>query len=84
VQEALTNVARHSGATRVNIELARNGDRVHLRVKDNGHGFTTNGSSGLGLVGMRARAQSVGGELEINSKDGVVVDLWAPVQSATT
>ncbi|HTC91789.1 MAG TPA: ATP-binding protein [Bryobacteraceae bacterium] len=84
VQEALTNVARHSGATRVNIELARNGDRVHLRVKDNGHGFTANGSAGLGLVGMRARAQSVGGELQINSKDGVVVDLWAPVQSATT
>jgi signal transduction histidine kinase len=84
VQEALTNIARHSGATRVNIELARTGDRVHLRVKDNGHGFTANGSAGLGLVGMRARAQSVGGELEINSKDGVVVDLWAPVQSATT
>lgn len=84
VQEALTNVARHSGATRVNIELARTGDRVHLRVKDNGHGFTPNGSAGLGLVGMRARAQSVGGELKINSKDGVVVDLWAPVQSATT
>jgi signal transduction histidine kinase len=79
VQEALTNVARHSGATRVNIEIARNGDRVHLRVKDNGHGFQANGASGLGLVGMRARAQSVGGELQINSKDGVAVDLWAPV-----
>ncbi|MGA2881198.1 MAG: ATP-binding protein [Bryobacteraceae bacterium] len=85
VQEALTNVARHSGATRVNIELARNGDRIHLRVKDNGHGFTPNGitpngSAGLGLVGMRARAQSVGGELQINSQDGVVVDLWAPLE----
>jgi signal transduction histidine kinase len=80
VQEALTNVARHSGATRVNIELARNGDRVHLTVKDNGHGFQGNGTSGLGLVGMRARAESVGGELQINSKDGVAVDLWAPLE----
>jgi signal transduction histidine kinase len=80
VQEALTNVARHSGATRVDIELARNGDRVHLRVKDNGHGFNGNGSSGLGLVGMRARAESVGGELQIKSSDGVEVDLWAPLQ----
>ncbi len=79
VQEALTNVARHSGATRVDIELARHGDRVHLTVRDNGHGFQGNGVSGLGLVGMRARAQSVGGELAISSNKGVTVDLWAPV-----
>jgi signal transduction histidine kinase len=88
VQEALTNVARHSGATRVAIELERSGNRVHLTVKDNGHGFQGsgvqgNGASGLGLVGMRARAQSVGGELEINSTSGVAIDLWAPLQGAT-
>ncbi len=86
VQEALTNIARHSGATQVIIELAPVGNRVHLIVKDNGHGFTSNGSAngsaGLGLVGMRARAQSVGGELEINSNDGVTVDLWAPLEGA--
>lgn len=88
VQEALTNVARHSGATRVRIELARSGNRVHLTVQDNGRGFAHNGtangsgdgSAGLGLVGMRARAQSVGGELQISSNGGVTVDLWAPVQ----
>jgi len=79
VQEALTNVARHSGATRVTIELARTGERVHLTVKDNGQGFQGNGASGLGLVGMRARAESVGGELQIKSSDGVAVDLWAPL-----
>jgi signal transduction histidine kinase len=86
VQEALTNVARHSGATRVAIELERNGNRVHLTVKDNGRGFQGNGTSsskpGLGLVGMRARAESVGGELQINSSDGVAVDLWAPLKTA--
>ena len=80
VQEALTNVARHSGATRVDIELARNGKRVHLTVKDNGHGFHGNGNSGLGLVGMRARAESVGGELKSTLSDGVAVDLWAPLE----
>ena len=79
VQEALTNVARHSGATKVSIELGRNGERVHLTVKDNGRGFQSNGTPGFGLVGMRARAQSVGGELQINSTDGVAVDLWAPL-----
>jgi len=82
VQEALTNVARHSGATRVWIDLAQNGERVHLTVKDNGRGLNGTRPSGLGLVGMRARAQSVGGEVEITSKDGVVIDLWAPL--ATT
>ena len=82
VQEALTNIARHSGATRVNIELAPGGNRVHLTVKDNGHGFNGAHSTGLGLVGMRARAQNVGGELEITSNNGVTVDLWAPLESA--
>ena len=85
VQEALTNVARHSGATRVAIELERNGTRVHLTVKDNGHGFQSNGAPsdkpGLGLVGMRARAESVGGELQIRSNDGVALDLWAPLSA---
>jgi signal transduction histidine kinase len=84
VQEALTNVARHSGATRVAIELERNGNRVHLTVKDNGRGFQGNGTSssasGLGLVGMRARAESVGGELKIDSSDGVAIGLWAPLE----
>jgi signal transduction histidine kinase len=84
VQEALTNVARHSGATRVAIELERSGQRVHLTVKDNGHGFSDNGASGLGLVGMRARAESLGGELQIKSSDGVAVDLWAPLLEATS
>jgi signal transduction histidine kinase len=81
VQEALTNVARHSGATHVNIELVPSGNRVHLTVKDDGHGFNGTRYTGLGLVGMRARAQNVGGELEITSNNGVTVDLWAPVES---
>ncbi len=79
VQEALTNVARHSGATRVDIHLQREGDRIHLTMKDNGHGFN-NGDApgGLGLVGMRARARSIGAELTIQSNNGVCIELWAP------
>ena len=83
VQEALTNVARHSGAKHVGIELERNGDRIHLRMKDDGHGFQDERPEGLGLVGMRARARSVGGELQVQSKDGVAIDLWAPLAEAT-
>ena len=79
VQEALTNVARHSGATRVDIELQREGDRIHLRMQDNGRGFKNgNPPGGLGLVGMHARASSIGGELSIQSRDGVAIELWAP------
>ena len=79
VQEALTNVARHSAATRVDIELRREGDRIHFTMKDNGHGFKKgNSPGGLGLVGMHARARSIGGELTIQSQDGVAIELWAP------
>jgi len=79
VQEALTNVARHSGATRADVELQREGDRIHLTMKDNGRGFTNDKTSGgLGLVGMHARARSIGGELTIRSQDGVAIELWAP------
>jgi len=79
VQEALTNVARHSGATRVEIELERQGDRIYLRLKDNGHGFKNGNAPGsLGLVGMHARARSIGGELKIQSQQGVTIELWAP------
>jgi signal transduction histidine kinase len=79
VQEALTNVARHSAATRVDIELRRDGDRIHFTMKDNGHGFKNgNSPGGLGLVGMHARARSIGGELTIQSRDGVAIELWAP------
>jgi signal transduction histidine kinase len=66
--------------------LAQIGARVHLTIKDNGRGFERNGTSsnkpGLGLVGMRARAESVGGELTIDSSDGVAIGLWAPLEVA--
>lgn len=85
MQEALTNVARHSGATRIDIQLERNGDRIHLKLKDNGHGFKNgNAPGGLGLVGMHARARSIDGELTIQSQDGVAIELWAPCRLLQT
>lgn len=88
VQEALTSVARHSGATRVEIHLERDGKRVHLQLKDNGRGFQNgNGSNsnGTGLIGMRARARSVGGGLTIESpgNGGLNIELWAPLPDDT-
>jgi two-component system sensor histidine kinase UhpB len=74
-QEALTNVARHSGATRVTIDLDRSPSGIQLSIRDNGRGVADAESNserprGLGIVGMRARARSAGGELVIASHPG--------------
>lgn len=69
-QEALTNVARHAAATRVEVSLNADGDKVSLRVADNGKGLVEDvvrTSRGLGMVGMRARARSIGGELTVET-----------------
>jgi signal transduction histidine kinase len=70
--EAVTNAARHSGVSKVNLGLEREGSGVRLRVSDKGHGFDTAvpGSGGFGLTSMRERAHSVGGELLVTSAPG--------------
>jgi signal transduction histidine kinase len=83
-QEALTNVARHSGASRVEIHLRAEGERLQLRIHDNGHGLTVGDraeSLGMGLIGMRARARSAGGEFTIRSAgDGVTLEAVVPAR----
>jgi PAS domain S-box-containing protein len=73
-QEALTNVARHSRATSVDVILERRGDQVVLIVEDNGVGFDPGRSSsrrpGFGLLGMKERAALVGATLQIESQPG--------------
>lgn len=79
-QEALTNVGRHSRATEVQMELARVGGVVRLRVSDNGRGFEpATSEAGLGLVGMRARARTARGILVVNSKAGRGVSIQLEV-----
>lgn len=71
-REAVANAARHSGASQVHLELERDGPRLRLRVSDRGHGFDqTIASSGFGLISMRQRARSVGGELRVSSAPGL-------------
>jgi len=83
VQEALTNVSRHAGATRVNIELGVKSDCVTLEVNDDGGGITEAGTTGprsLGILGMRERAAVLGGVLEVapRSGGGTRVAAWFP------
>lgn len=72
-QEALTNIARHSGATEVTVHLAAEDQAVVLRVHDNGRGFDESQLAereSLGLVGMRERAAAAGGELTVHGIPG--------------
>ena len=72
-QEALTNVARHAGASKVEVSLAREGDEVVLTVRDNGHGMDggkITAPESLGLLGMKERVEQIGGRLEIQSEAG--------------
>jgi len=71
VQEALTNVARHSQATRVQVYVMEVSGMVCLRLQDNGRGFERDlNSTGFGLQGMQDRIQAIGGRFEIKSEMG--------------
>ncbi len=73
VQEALSNAARHSRASRVEVRLLDGGVEVVLSLKDNGRGFDPERAErrvGHGLLNMRDRAAAIGGELTIESPDG--------------
>ena len=72
-QETLTNVARHSLATEVDVSLSHCADGVVLEIKDNGKGIQEadiSGSRSLGLLGMRERAHLLGGELKVSGTPG--------------
>ena len=86
LQEALTNVARHAKATRVEIVKQKQRDRLVLRIRDNGRGFDPADhslSQSLGLMGMRERAAILGGEVNISSAPGkgTAVTAWIPLLS---
>jgi signal transduction histidine kinase len=74
MQESLSNVARHAGASEVRVALARDGARLTLRVQDDGIGMALPdlgaGGAGCGLAGMRARAAAAGGTLSVESAPG--------------
>ncbi|MET4121552.1 two-component system sensor histidine kinase UhpB [Bradyrhizobium sp. JR1.5] len=90
VQEALTNVFRHAGATSVNVVIepvvqaasdGRSGARV--RISDNGRGMEPGQKLGFGLVGMRERILALGGTLNVVSGDGgLTVEALVPTAAA--
>ncbi|HEX3034957.1 MAG TPA: response regulator [Thermodesulfobacteriota bacterium] len=85
-QEALTNVARHANATKVNVSLNKKADNLVFKVKDKGKGISESDVSNpksLGLLGMRERALLMGGEVQVTgtSGKGTTVILKIPLRN---
>ena len=85
VQEALTNIARHSEATSVTVTLFARKEQLELTVGDNGRGLEIGKKrpgSGLGLAGMETRARGLGGTLQIESAEGkgLTIEVTCPIE----
>jgi signal transduction histidine kinase len=87
IQEALTNVFRHSGAGKACITLTKHEDHVAVSVRDFGKGIAAHivelrpGSVGIGLGGMRQRAKEFGGELRLqNAQPGTLIEVTIPLK----
>ena len=85
-QEAVTNVLKHAGASKIGVKLHTEARKLYLRIQDNGHGFEQDGvfsSRGghFGLIGMRERAERLGGELHLESRrgEGTEVEVKVPL-----
>ena len=85
LQEALTNVSRHAGASEVGIVLAVRADAISLEIADDGQGFDDAARpSGSGLLGIRERCAMLGGTASIRSTpgEGTTVSVTLPNRAA--
>jgi len=85
-QEAVTNVLKHAGASRIWVKLHMEARKLYLRIADNGHGFEEQDvfsslAGHFGLIGMRERAERLGGELHLASHpgEGTQVEVTVPL-----
>jgi signal transduction histidine kinase len=93
VQEGMNNVAKHSQANRVKLQVLHEPDHLDIQIVDNGRGFDVvkiraaeSGPTGTGLTGMEERARLAGGDFEIKSEPGhgTVVKIRIPVKAPRT
>lgn len=80
LQEALNNVARHAQVRKVKIGLVVGVDRLELEITDEGAGIPAQHKAGVGLAGMRERAELLGGSLRFVSASGTSVHLTVPME----
>ena len=77
LKEALTNISKHSKASKVVIKIESNSNFIRLYIKDNGIGCGLI-NEGLGISGMKERALNIGGKLSISSEEGFIIVLVIP------
>ena len=82
VQEALANVRRHSGAEHAVVTLGMADGEVLVEVEDDGRGFRPETPYGMGLTGMRERVLALGGNLEVEGREGVGTRVFLRVRLA--
>ncbi len=69
IQESLTNIYKHSGATQVSLHLQQSREAIHLEIVDNGQGFEPKqNTTGFGLQGMQERTAALGGQFSLTSQ----------------
>lgn len=84
IQEALNNVAKHSGATRVTVRIDMQNEWITLQVADNGMGMSPEAerkAGSFGLIGIRERAASLGGKLDILNEPGAGMTVRIHIRS---
>jgi signal transduction histidine kinase len=85
-QEALTNALKHAHATRFDTRISFDSEAVYLELRDNGDGFDVDGinGGGIGLIGMKERADQIGATVKVTSEPGKGTKITAvsPYQSA--
>jgi signal transduction histidine kinase len=81
VSEALANIAKHAHATVVDVQAAETDGALYVRVRDDGRGGA-NFSDGSGLVGLKDRAEALGGHLDLSSPPGAgtALEVWLPIE----
>lgn len=89
VQEAIANIRKHAGATKVNLRLQFQEDKLMVEIRDNGRGFALSQTldsaisiGRMGLLGMKQRAEMLGGDIKIKTTEGAgtMITLRLPIQ----
>ncbi len=82
VQESLTNIARHAGASTATVSLQREGGSMHIEIVDDGRGIAEGDMSkanALGLLGMRERVASLRGSMSVEGGSGTRIAIRIPL-----
>ena len=79
LKELVTNILKHAQASRVNVRIFCQNEKLQLQIKDDGIGFKDQVQQGFGLKGLSERIDKLAGSLTITSTDGVEINIQIPL-----